>query len=235
MPRITSPQRLARVPCPFAAHFEKWPQLLRAIADTLREYCIALSSKGQGTLVPVNCKPPPASFEGECHAVNPYSVWPPDDTWKSMASRRVTFTNQVLKWIAELRWPLVPDERPVTWAELLISFRLYSGMRLPVAHPRNRHIYLTPGIHRIHAQGSRTLRTDIWSFKNALNTISSVVSQDLLPWNQAEKQCNTALVLGAKVKASGFGLRPNLQPPVSGHCNHLFATILCNPTRQTRH
>ena len=125
-----------------------------------------------------------------------------------MTSWGVTFTKQVLRWIGELKWPLVPDERPITWAEFLISFRMYSGMRLPVAHPRNKHIYLTPGIHRIHALGLRTLGTDIWSFKNALNTISSIVNQDLLPWNRAEKKCNTALVLGAKLQTSGFALRP---------------------------
>ena len=75
--------------------------------------------------------------------VNPYFAWPLDDTWKSVTSWSVTFTKQVLCWIGELKWPLVPDERPITWAELLISFRTHSGMRLPVAHPRNRHIYLT--------------------------------------------------------------------------------------------
>ena len=143
-----------------------------------------------------------------------------------MTSWGVTFTKQVLQWIGELKWPLVPDERPITWAELLISFRMHSGMRLPVAHPRNRHIYLTPGIHRTHAQGLRTLGTDIWSFKNALSTISSIVDQDLLPWNRAEKQCNTALVLGAKVKASGFGLRPNFpcQASVITFLQQYFAT-----------
>ena len=187
-------------------HFEKWPGLLSAIADTLREYCSALSTRGQGALVPVDSMPNLVDLAAECPAVNPYFAWPPDDTWKSMTSWRVTFTKQVLRWIGELKWPLVPDEQPITWAELLISFRMHSGMRLPVAHPRNRHIYLTPGIHRIHALGLRTLAA-------------------LGPCREEMQHC-----VGARSKVAGVRLWTSTHFPVSNRGDNFLAAVLCNST-----
>ena len=57
-------------------HFEKWPRLLSAIADTLREYCSALSTRGQGAITPADRMPTPVDNAAECHVVNPYFAWP---------------------------------------------------------------------------------------------------------------------------------------------------------------
>ena len=169
-PCPTRSPKLACVPCPFAKNTLRSGPTSERIADTLRKYCIALSSKGQGALVPVDSMPPASSAE-ECHAVNPYFAWPPETSWG------VTFTKQVLQWIGNLNGPC-----PGRATHNVGRTPHFISHAFEVAHPRNRYIYLTPGIHRTHAQGLRTLGTDIWSFKNALNTISSIVNQDLLPW-----------------------------------------------------
>ena len=52
--------------------------------------------------------------------------------------------------IQELRWP--PEDvvaRHVSWNELLVSFRLHSGLCIPIPNLKMPTTYLTPGIHKV--------------------------------------------------------------------------------------
>ena len=118
---------------------------------------------------------------------------------------------QQMTWLGEISWPV--SESPdihVTWIELLVSFRLHSGIEIPVPDPKKGYeLYLTPGVHTIHAMPSRTLGAEAWSFRNAVSTLGKVLRQDLLPWQYGQEKCNTNH-FGIHFKANGFRIRPAL-------------------------
>ena len=85
-----------------------------------------------------------------------------------------TFNAKLMSWLADLKWPTsASPDQTVLWIELMVSFRLETGMAIPVADPKNMNCHLTPGIHVIHCMPSRTLGAEVWTFKNALDTLST--------------------------------------------------------------
>ena len=113
-----------------------------------------------------------------------------------------------MSWLADLKWPIsASPDQTVLWIELMVSFRLETGMAIPVADPKNMNCHLTPGIHVIHCMPSRTLGAEVWTFKNALDTLSKTLMQPRFPWDAACVRCSTKH-FGLSFKAGGLNIRP---------------------------
>ena len=54
---------------------------------------------------------------------------------------------------------------------------------------------------------SRSLGAEVWTFKNALDTLSKTLMQPLYPWDAACIKCNTKH-FGLSFKAAGLNIRP---------------------------
>ena len=190
---------------------EYWPKLYIGIAGALREYMHQLKIADKPSSKAVN-QDPPREFDVSFHQRNPYFQWPDTDDWRTASPWGTTFNKHLMAWLGEISWPV--SESPdihVTWIELLVSFRLHSGLEIPVPDPKKGYyeLYLTPGVHTIHAMPSRSLGAEAYSLRNAVSTLGKVLRQDLLPWQYGQAKCNTSH-FGIHFKANGFRIRPDL-------------------------
>ena len=140
--------------------------------------------------------------------MNPYFTHPTTCEWRTASPWGTTFNAKLMSWLADLKWPIsASPDQTVLWIELMVSFRLETGMAIPVADPKNMNCHLTPGIHVIHCMPSRTLGAEVWTFKNALDTLSKTLMQPLFPWDAACIRCSTKH-FGLSFKAGGLNIRP---------------------------
>ena len=140
---------------------------------------------------------------------NPYCDLTFLEDWTERAIWGITFTQSLLRWSAILQWPDETESNGrITWAELAVSFGLFTGCPIPNQHPHIHGTFVTPGIHRSMIHTEKTLGAQAFSLRSALQSTSTITGQRLIPWKLSTADADTKRTFGFRVKAAGLKIRP---------------------------
>ena len=182
------------------------PILYSHIATALRTYMHAINhhedaSDHDG---PLHDAPGAVRYIG-----NPYCDLTLLEDWTERAIWGITFTQSLLRWSAILQWPDETESNGhITWAELAVSFGLFTGCPIPNQHPHIHGTFVTPGIHRSMIHTEKTLGAQAFSLRSALQSTSTITGQRLIPWKLSTADADTKRTFGFRVKAAGLKIRP---------------------------
>ena len=180
------------------------PTLYKAIAHAIRSYVSkAVEHESFERIPPVRENIYTGDFPLR------YYISEHEDEWRRASPWGVTFNLKLMQWLQELHWP--PEDaatRHVTWNELLVSFRLHSGLCIPTVNPKLPTTFLTPGIHKVFNVVQKTLGGESFAFRSSLQSLSTVLGQPLVPWHRAATCVNTHEVFGYSWRVAGFVARP---------------------------
>ena len=122
-----------------------------------------------------------------------------------------TFTHALYNWAQKLCWPTIPVEtRGVSLVELLISFKLETGLNVPVANPDDPGSFtlsrIKPAISDLTSLGDESRR-----FSSAIQSLETSLQAFVLPWSEPFFGAVTTLGYPfGMMKLSGFKVRPRM-------------------------
>ena len=91
-----------------------------------------------------------------------------------------TFMQALYTWIGSLAWPSCSvNTGYVAWAELLASFKHFSGLNVPVKHPTVPHCFTLTQIHPL-VQDLTALNAEITRFQSAIKALQQVLKQTVV-------------------------------------------------------
>ena len=94
----------------------------------------------------------------------------------------------------------------VSWAELLVSFRLETKCPMPIPCAIHKGTYITEGIHYVPTLEARPLGDEVKAFVNSLRTLTTITGAQIMPWDQTKK---IKLVrFGRGLQVQGLSTRP---------------------------
>ena len=103
-----------------------------------------------------------------------------------------TFMQALYTWIGSLAWPSSSvNTGYVAWAELLASFKHFSGLNVPVKHPTVPHCFTLTQIHPL-VQDLTALNAEITRFQSAIKALQQVLKQTVVP-KDSSVQCASRL------------------------------------------
>ena len=131
--------------------------------------------------------------------------------WQFACVWGVTYCQAILDWLRTLRWPPAPQhDRSILWIELLTSFRLASGLRVPVANVECPGTFLLPEINPLLGGNLPSLGEETRMFQHSIRSLETLLQIPLMPWDAWVRQ-DAYRVLGVSgVGAQGFRVRPFL-------------------------
>ena len=120
----------------------------------------------------------------------------------------VSFNEALISWLATLRWPDGAPHRTVLWIELLVSFRLHSGLLVPKPLPGVEGCFVSPTFWPTLRDPPLTLAQELQSFQRTIRSLETLLDQTLLPWDSAVRREGTRFRLPFSLQ--GFAHGPDL-------------------------
>ena len=143
-----------------------------------------------------------------------------------------TFTQALYNWVQKLCWPSSQIETPgVSLVELLISFKLETGLNVPVADPDDPGAFtlsrIKPTVSDLTSLGEESRR-----FFSAVQSLETALQFFVLPWSEPLFGAVTNLGYPfGMMKVAGFKIRPWM--PHEPEVRRLFGEYLGKLTTKT--
>ena len=139
----------------------------------------------------------------------PLNCTPINDDWQSASTWGASYNAVLIAWTSSLLWPPNSHEASsaeVSWAELLVSFRLATKCPIPIPCAIPKGTYITEGIHYVPTLEARPLGAEVKAFVNSLRTLTTITGAQIMPWDQTKK---IKLVrFGRGLQVQGLSTRP---------------------------
>ena len=120
----------------------------------------------------------------------PLNCTPVNDDWKSASTWGASYNAALIAWTSFLLWPPTSHEASsaeISWAELLVSFRLETKCPIPIPCAIHKGTYITEGIHYVPTLDARPLGDEVKAFVHSLRTLTTITVAQIMPWDQTKK------------------------------------------------
>ena len=126
-------------------------------------------------------------IQGPAHWT-PLNCTPVNDDWKSASTWGASYSAALIA--CPSFWPPTSHEASsagISWAELLVSFRLETKCPIPIPCAIHKGSYITEGIHNVPTLDARPLGDEVKAFVHSLRTLTTITGAQIMPWDQPEK------------------------------------------------